>query len=213
MADKRNIIVGAARLFVTGSGFDAADLPAPVADTSYATTLAAFTPGAGEADITDVGYTQEGVEVSYEPDFGDVEVDQLLDSARTFKSGMRVTFATTFAEATLENLLIVWGQTADSLDVTGTGATEVRELDIQSGELGQAPNERTVIAVGNAPEGSNGFYGERTYTVYRALSTETSAHALRRAEATVFPVTFRLLPNDAGSYGKIRDRVRGTTWA
>lgn len=200
---KKNIIVGAARIFV---GSADAEVPAPVTATSFGTTVDA------DPDWTDVGYTQEGVEVSYEPDFVDVEVDQELDAGRTFKSGIRVTFATTFAEATLENLLIVWGQTADSLVVTGTGETEIREIDMQSGELGQAPDERKLIAVGNGPEGALGFYNERTYSVHRALSTETSAHSLRRAEATVFPVTFRLLPLN-GSYGKIRDRVRTAAWA
>jgi len=32
------------------------------------------------------GFTTEGLEVSYEPDYGEVEVDQLLDSAKLFKA-------------------------------------------------------------------------------------------------------------------------------
>ena len=45
------------------------------------------------------------MELTITPDFGEVEVDQLLDAAKIYKQGMQVTLSTTFAEATLENLL------------------------------------------------------------------------------------------------------------
>ena len=102
--DSKNIIVGAAALFVyaegpvTDPGVGAA-FPAFAAATSYKDTLS------DDVAWTNVGFTQNGMELTITPDFGEVEVDQLLDSAKIFKQGMQVTLSTTFAEATLENLL------------------------------------------------------------------------------------------------------------
>lgn len=208
MADKKNIIVGAAQFYVGGAS---ASKPAAEANKSYGNGV----NGTIDATVgwTNVGYTQEGVEVSYEPEYGDVEVDQLLDSARTFKSGMRVTVNTTFAEATLENLVIAWGQTDSTLVSSSDAGGSFQELTIQGGNLGDAPLERQLIIVGNGKEKSGaGFYNERTYHAYRALSTETTSFALRRNEATVYPVSFRLLPHNDPQlgYGAVRDRVR--TW-
>src|SRR5687768_11847985 len=100
MASKKNIIVGAASLFIGPSGTTA---PAVVGTTSYRTTMA------GAAGWRDVGYTQDGLEVATDPSFADVEVDQLLDAAKIFKDGMGLSVSTTLAEATLENLLVAWG--------------------------------------------------------------------------------------------------------
>lgn len=193
MANDRNIIVGAAQLWVGAPS----TITAPPAGTS--TTLTGWTP---------VGLTTEGVEVSYEPDFGDVEVDQLLDSARVFKQGMRVTVNTTLIEATLENLLVIWGQTGPVV-----GAT----VSIQGGSLGAAPLERSLLFVGPAPVG--GTEGsptaqERVYHIRRALQTESSSFALRRSEATGLPASFRCLPDLSASggaaYGSITDRAATT---
>jgi hypothetical protein len=201
MADKKNIIVGAARVWI---GTAAAAKPAFVAATSYNVTLA------GATGWRDAGYTQEGVEFSNEPEFGDVEVDQLLDSARIHKTSQRNTIATTFAEATLENLLVVWGQQ----DGTLSGASNASQvLTVVSGALGEAPLERQLIVVGNGRENpTTGFYNERTYHFSRALSVESSSFAQRRSEATVFPVTFRLLPDNNGNYGTFTERPRDTAW-
>jgi hypothetical protein len=205
MADKKNVIIGAAALYV--GDFDSTK-PAAVAADPYTETLDADT------DWRDVGYTQEGVELAYNPEYVGVEVDQALDEVRLAKSSMRVMVNTTFAEATLENLLVVWAQDGATLvhnttpNVT-TGVTDV--FTIEGGSLGESPLERQLIAVGNGPEnGTTGQYNERTYHVTRCISVESSSHALRRAEATVFPVSFRVLPaSTAGApYGTITDRVR-----
>ena len=104
--DSKNIIVGAASIFIKADGpvDPDADLQVPPFEekVSYRETLNA---GLTSAPWRNVGYTQNGLELTITPDFGEVEVDQLLDSAKIFKQGMQVTLNTTFAEATLENLL------------------------------------------------------------------------------------------------------------
>lgn len=152
--------------------------------------------GTGTCTFTDVGLTQEGVEVQYQPDYGEVEVDQILDAAKLFKQKMTVSVGTTFAEATLENLLTVWAQSGGTLGPDAVGGSA---LYLVPGELGQAPVEKALMFVGNAP-GTKNAYKQRVYLAARALSVEASTHGMKRTEATVFPVTFRLLPDTAASY-------------
>lgn len=201
--NKKNIIVGAASIFIAEYG---TALPAAVAATPYRTTME------GDAGWRDVGYTQDGLEVATDPSFGEVEVDQLLDAAKIFKDGMGLSISTTMAEATLENLLVVWGQTDDSLTSSAVSGGTEETFDIEGGALGDAPLERTLAAVGNGPELDNSNkYKERIYHAYRVLSVEGSSHSLARADATVLPVTFRALPEDDGRYGIIRDRAFTTS--
>ena len=193
MASERNIIVGAAQFWV-GDASTITEGP-----TGTSTTLTGWTP---------VGFTQEGVEVSYEPDYGDVEVDQLLDAARIFKQGMRLTVNTTLAEATLENLLVIWGS---SQTITGSS------VSILAGSLGESPVERSLLFVGPAPMGGTEqapTAQERVYHIRRAVQTESSSFALRRSEATGLPASFRCLPDSSASggasYGRITDRAATT---
>ena len=210
MATSKNIIIGAASVYLGPAG---KDKPAFVNGSSYRTVTMAGANGSTSTGVgtlvtnwKDVGYTQDGLEVTTDPTWDEVEVDQLLDSAKIFKSGMSVSISTTFAEATLENLLIAWGQQANT--VSSVGVNE-NELSIEGGSLGAAPVERGLIAVGNAVEksGTANAYGERVYHAYRVLSVESSSHSLSRAEATTIPVTFRALPADDGRYGVVRDRL------
>lgn len=219
----RNIIIGAAALYIssndsTGAGWTASTDSAATASKEavkagqMGPSLSKVASGSlttaldADADFRHAGFTTEGLEISYEPDFGDVEVDQLLDSAKLFKQSMKVTVNTTLAEASLENLLIAWGQGTTTLASSGTETT----LGISAGSLGDEPVERALVAVGPGPRAvSDGAKRERIYHARRVLSVEASAHSVKRNEATVFPVAFRLLPdpNFAGQeYGVIRDR-------
>lgn len=189
------IIVGAAALFTYEAG-ELETLPAFVDGASYKETLSS------DADFRNVGYTSNGLEITFQPDFAEVAVDQVLDAAKLFKQGMQVSLATSFAEATLENLLFAIAG-ADS-DLTGGGT----ELNMSAGDIGECPVERGLVAVGpgtgDCAEGSN---LERIYAAYRALSIESVTVSAKRDAATMFDVTFRLLPNNSGSYGKIVDRT------
>ena len=199
MATKKNVIVGAASVFIGPSQQTSA--PAATGATPFRTTMAAAPAVA--LGWRDVGYTQDGLEVSNDPSYTDIEVDQLLDAVKVFQDGMSVTLATTFAEATLENLLVAWGQAAATLTSTSSDKTWL----IDGGALGSQPLERGLIAVGPGPEivGAN-TYSERTYHAFRVMSVDASSTTLARADATVVPVSFRALPDDYGKYGIVRDR-------
>ena len=218
LGEAKNIIVGAARVFIASgpleyysgtsssaeyrfSGGVSSGVPAFSASAKYADTMTA-----ASAVWTNVGYTNNGLEIQFQPDFGEVQVDQLLDVARMFKQGMKVNLVTSFAEATLENLLIA---TAGSSDDFSDGAQR-DALNLQSGNLGQVPLERALIAVGPGtgdPLATQAAAIERVYLALRVLSIESVNVTAKRDAASMFDVTFRLMPASNGSYGKIVDRV------
>jgi len=197
-----NIIVGAAALFVADTTLDANSLTPFVNSETFRETLA------DDADYTNVGYTMNGLELNFQPDFGEVQVDQILDVAKLYKQGMQVNLATAFAEATLENLLLALAYSDSKL--TGTkSSSNGRSLDLSAGDIGECPVERGIVAVGpGTGDCVDSAYVERVYTAYRALSIENVTVSAKRDEASMFEVSFRLLPEDvSGSYGKIVDRT------
>jgi hypothetical protein len=200
-----NIIVGAAALFTYEAGtLTEADLPAYANGVSYKDTLTADT------DFRNVGYTSNGLELMFQPDFGEVRVDQVLDVAKLYKQGMQVNLNTTFAESTLENLLFaIAGKDEDLTSATGTGiGAGSSQLNLSAGDIGECPVERGLVAVGpGTGDCAVGSSKERVYAAYRALSIESVTVSAKRDEATQFAVSFRLLPNDTASYGKIVDRT------
>jgi hypothetical protein len=228
----KNILVGASPLFLsvddsTTSGYvenmepgiaragiaavgavkPSTKVPAFSSSTSYIPTLNALDTNAagGEtaAAYRNVGYTNNGLQITYNPSYGSVTVDQLLDTAKLFKESMEVMIATEMAEGTLENILVVFGQGRSTLNSSTLG--------IEAGALGVAPTERQLIAVGQAPTTSTPN-SERVYYARRVLSVQQSQFSLARNNASTFPVTFRLLPSGESAYagqeyGKIIDRT------
>ena len=213
--DSKQIIVGAAAMFVsTAAEFDPTNvsptLPDFVAGTSYRETLS------DSNVVRNVGYTMNGLELQFQPDFGEVQVDQVLDVAKLYKQGMQVNLATAFAEATLENLLIAIASPANKLtkDVKmdnplEAGTTNFADvLDLTAGDIGECPVERGLVAVGpGTGDCAAGSTIERIYVAYRALSIENVTVSAKRDEPSMFEVSFRLLPANNGSYGKIVDRL------
>jgi len=201
-----NIIVGAAAFYVADTTLTPSTLVAFGSTASFKDTLST------NADYTNVGYTSNGLELQFQPDFGEVSVDQVLDVAKLYKQGMQVNMATAFAEATLENLLIALAFNADEL--TGNKSQSAGQvLDLSAGDIGECPVERGLVAIGpGTGDCANSDNVERVYTAYRALSIENVTVSAKRDEASMFEVSFRLLPEDtSGSYGKIVDRTHTAT--
>jgi hypothetical protein len=277
-AQAKNIIVGAAKVYVShGTGSSRPNLNsasvfpwnislgtgANSTSASGQSTIAFLQGSTASSYWRDLGFTSTGVDVSYEPGYSDVVVDQLLDAARLFQQSLKITIKTELDEGSFENMNLVWGQqevynnlgaagTASYNTISGSGTASgaasvalVSQFGMAAGSLGIAPVERTLVFVGNAPGlvqlGSKGTVNasgsataasvqdvsslrskERVYVARRIVQEQTTAHALKRDAATVFPVSFRALPdtdgpssgnadNTAGTeYGFIIDRVYGT---
>ena len=207
--DSKNIIVGAASFFVADTPLEADPESGTIPDfdplVSYRDTLSDAEEGVG---YTNVGYTMNGLELQFQPDFGEVQVDQLLDVAKLYKQGMQVNLNTAFAEATLENLLIALAYGNDQKTGSKTSSDGL-VLNLSAGELGECPVERGIVAVGpGTGDCEAGSSIERVYIGYRALSIESVTVSAKRDEASMFEVSFRMLPEDASaSYGKIVDRT------
>ena len=193
----RNIIVGAGNMYISMADNVKPPLTAaPAAGTSYNVALSA------DANWRSVGATTNGVEITYTPTYGEVAVDQLKDAAILFNQGIVINMNTTFAEASLTNLLIAWGYASTQLVNAGDTLNLGIPLD--------APIERAAVVVGRAPATAGLAVRERVYLARRVISMAASNHSLRRTESTMFPVSFRLLadPTYSGSeYGTILDRT------
>jgi secreted trypsin-like serine protease len=199
-----NIIVGAAAMFVADTTLTANTIASFDAAESFKETLS------DDTDYTNIGYTMNGLELQFQPDFGEVQVDQVLDVAKLYKQGMQVNLATAFAEATLENLLLALAY--NDSQISGNAAVSAgRTLNLSAGEIGECPVERGIVAVGpGTGDCANSDVVERVYVAYRALSIENVTVSAKRDEPSMFEVSFRLLPEDtSGSYGKIIDRTWG----
>jgi hypothetical protein len=199
-----NIIVGAAALFVADANLNTTTnaIPSFVSTESYKSTLSS------DPDYTNVGYTMNGIELQFQPDFGEVQVDQILDVAKLYKQGMQVNLATAFAEATLENLLLATA--GQDSDLSGNKSSSAgRTLNLSAGDIGECPVERGIVAVGpGTGDCEDSGNVERVYVAYRALSIENVTVSAKRDEASMFEVSFRLLPDDlTATYGKIVDRT------
>lgn len=194
----RNILVGYGDLyFADYENFEPIALP----DFTGGSFRDAFD---GDEGWSYAGATQEGVELAWEPEYGEVEVDQLGDAAVMFFERASVTVSTQLAEATLENLLVAWGFEDSFLESDTTTST------FSIGVPGQDPVERSVAIVGKGAAADDGTPRERLYHGRRVLSIEGSSLAMRRGENTAYPVSLRLLadPSEVGAeYGQIIDRI------
>jgi hypothetical protein len=221
--NSNQIIIGAAQLFVSKSGpleysagssnpavygFNGASvsgIPAFDGGEAFADTLETD----GASNWRNVGYTMNGLEVQFQPDFGEVQVDQLLDVAKLYKQGMQVNLVTAFAEGTLENLVVAIAAAEGDYNAD---ATDGPTLDMTAGELGAVPVERAIVAIGPGsgdPNATGENKVERVYVAHRALSIENVTVSAKRDAPSMYEVSFRLLPASNGSYGKIVDRVVG----
>jgi hypothetical protein len=161
--------------------------------------------------LTDVGATQGGLEISWEPDMVDIEIDQYGDAARVIQSKVKVMVKTTLAEGTLKNLAQAW-----SYDTTVGGAnlkantTAANTTTFHFGAQSVNPFEYALQVTGQAPGSTASVTKTRKFNTKRAISMTTSMIAMKRAEATVFETSFRILPvtGDSGyEYGKIIDQI------
>jgi len=228
----KNIIVGAAPVFISTKDSTDATYAADFENLldaghiAFTANQTASTPLAASAKVRNVGFTNNGLQITYNPTFEDVTVDQLLDAAKLFKSAMQVMIMTEMTEGTLQNVLTVFGQGASTIKKNAAASSENYAgpatsagdltLGLEAGALGIAPTERQLFAVGQAPTfktvsgTESSANSERVYYARRVLSVQQTQFTLARNTPTTFPVTFRLLPdaNYVGAeYGKIIDRI------
>ena len=183
-------------------------------------TVAMGEAGTAFSALTDVGATIDGVEISWEPDMVDIEIDQFGDAAKVIQSRVKVMLKTTFAEATLTNLAHAWNYNSVHAGTDSTSADIVDNLDTVTGASATLtfkfgienvyPYEKVIEIVGNAPGTTASVSKSRTFQAKRAVSFSSSSHSMKWTEPVAFPVEFRILPTRADvdyEYGKIIDQT------
>lgn len=163
-------------------------------------------------DWNAIGGTQEGIELSWEPNMVEVEVDQFGDAARVIQSKIKVMIKTSLAEITLANLAVVWGYTGAFAeeDVAAIDGPGVRAdgVTLNVGIHGATPEERRLTVCGPAAGHTAQDPWSRVFTATRVVSYETSAGSWQRNENYKLPVNFRVLPDQdqtGKEYGTIVD--------
>jgi hypothetical protein len=233
--NKNNILVGAANFYIAEFG---TALPALGSETGGLAKVGSAVqdvpatlnePFQDDEEWNYMGATQEGLEIAYSPEYGEVEIDQSKDAALMFNQSLSVTANTTLVEATLANLLVAWG--VENFYLQDNGHVETFSIATP----GDDPVERAGVWVGKGSgydavaddlgtgAGAGTYRRERIYHARRIVSIEGSTVAARRTEATTFPVSVRLLSDPRyarggellgtgeipSDYGEIIDRVPG----
>jgi len=152
MSDARNILVGAAQIFVSrGTNNQRPSTVPGSGDLGWTSTQSAKTYLLqNTTKWRDVGYTNAGLEVSYEPGYNDVMVDQLLDAARLFKSTIKVMLKTELTEGSLENVQLAFGQNEDAVTIASSGSVNTNAVLSYAGSTAVDPAKVSTASAGAA---------------------------------------------------------------
>ncbi|MFI8351328.1 hypothetical protein [Streptomyces sp. NPDC085596] len=163
-----NLVQGPATLY--SGAFQAAEPP----DTAVNTAPPA-------SSWTDVGGTQDGVKLSIDQSYSELEVDQVVDRVGSRLTKRDFTIETSMAEVTLGNLsLALNGGTSAS----GAGYAS---FDPSFASAATQPNYKALLFDGWAP-GANPFI--RRVILRKSLSTDAVELAYTKDKQTVYGVKF-----------------------
>lgn len=163
-----NLIAGAGDLYT-----------APFGSTEPASTLVAL-QGAPASPWSDVGGTQDGVNMTIAQEFFELEVDQIVDSPGRRLTKRDFSLQANMAEPTLDNLAL--GMNASAGVTAGTG---LHTLEPTTDTSAQQPEYCALLFDGYAPEQLR-----RRVIGRRMLSTDNIEFAYKKGEQTIFTVTW-----------------------
>lgn len=156
----------------------------------------------GSAEITigsnNIGWTQGGTTVRYEPEYVDVDADQAAGIVRKSRSLERLYVETTILETTLDDLKLAF-MVPDSSYNSATSTLTLGYDDTCW------MDEYTLTLVGPGPGAEAGDCGTRTWTFSRAVSFGTREYGMMRDTATTFAVQFEILKDSSGNFGTVVD--------
>lgn len=162
-----NLIQGPATLYTGAVG--------NTEPTSIAGAASGASPTTGWSDV---GGTQDGITLSIEDSWSDLNVDQLVVPPDSRRTGRKVTLKTSMAEATLANLAIALSNSAP--------ASGLLQLDDGLANGGFLPSFYAAIVDGISPGGFR-----RRIKLRKLLSSANVEMAYKKDGQTLIPVTFQ----------------------
>lgn len=139
---------------------------------------------------TDLGGTTDGVELSINQEYKELEVDQVVDipGRRLVKRDMSA--KTNLAEPTLQNLLYALNDAnGGALGASGTGFSGTYEPAFT--DSATQPTYRALLVHGWAPGAGVGGQSKRRMVILRkVLSSDNVEFAYKKEDQTVFSVTW-----------------------
>lgn len=159
-----NLIMGPATLYIADFG------AAEPADTDVNTAPAA-------SAWTDLGGTQDGVKLTVDQTYTDLEVDQIVDTAGSRLTKRVFTIETSLAEPTLENLKYILN---DGTAASGAGYKNFEPIYASSATQ---PTYRAVLLDGYAPNQLR-----RRFIIRKCLSNDKVESTYKKDAQTLFTV-------------------------
>jgi hypothetical protein len=159
------------------------------------------------APWVNLGFTDGGVEMEYEPTVTKHFVDQQKAAAKLSLDEEGFIVRAPLAETTLGNLRYAISASLFTTEAAGSGVTGKDIITVGGGEL----VEYTLGFEGKSPEAQeDGTQGWRLVLVHIVVSFAAIGHSYKKAEKTLFPVEFQGLADDSKAAGA--DLVRVVDW-
>jgi hypothetical protein len=165
-----NLVQGPASLYVGELGADEPD-DAEVSNAMEETSVS------GEWD--DVGGTQEGVTLELDQEYGELEVDQIVDIIERRLTKREFKVNTSLAEVTLENFLVV----SNGGEITSGSGFKAYEPKMDNSA--NQPHYRALIFDGIAPAGLR-----RRVSARKVLNVASVGQEAQKDGQTLFPAEF-----------------------
>ena len=183
--DQANVVVGSGFLYPAPKG---TAIPA-----SVATTLPTGSTWTSNG-FTEVGFTDDGVQVEYEPTFKDIDVDESMSAIDVRLIGEKLMINVKMAEATLLNLAsAIAGST-----LTESGGVTLLTIgnpaNVDQGEIVLAFQGPAPTSVPNSPTA-------RVFYCTRAKAVAKVTYHAQRKDKVIYNVQFRALADAAQSAG------------
>lgn len=182
--DSANVIVGYGYLYTAPSG---TALPVLTTQPSSSTWTS--------AGFTEVGYTDDGVTVTYTPTFKSIDVDESMSPVQIVLIGEKLEISVKLAEATLLNLV----QSIAGSTLTENTTTSTLTLGNPSN-----PNQGEIVLgfQGPAPSSQPGVNTlGRVMVVYRAKATAAVSYHAQRKDKVVYNVKWEAMAKSSLSAG------------
>ena len=139
--------------------------------------------GADAAAITtEIGYTEDGLQLSYNDTITNLEVDEEIFPVGATRTAVDMKLSFQIAEATLEHFLFAYGLAADAYD----SAAKTLEID-PTAEI----NYVSIKATGQAPSG-----GTRTFVFPKVAAGGQRQSAIRKGQKILIPVELTVYKGD-----------------